>query len=67
MVAALGMACLASQSRRAAVRGDISQTPSQGRVHFAILGWRGLLFKLVTNSKRGLGRFGERDLFLFYF
>lgn len=40
--------------------------PSQGGVHFVILGWCGLLFKLVTNSKRRLGHLGESYYYYYY-
>lgn len=44
--------------------GDGSQAPSQGGVCFVVLGWYGLLFQRVTNSKTSLGRVRENDLFL---
>jgi hypothetical protein len=48
------------------VLDDIMQTPSQGWVCFVILGWYGLLFKLLTNSKRRSGHSGKNKIFFFF-
>lgn len=46
---------------------DVLQMPSQGWVHFVILGWCGLLFERVTNSERGLGHLGESCYYYYYY